>query len=62
MSPNAKSTKKRVVFAAMSKENFYWREYIIKYILEQGYTPLSAFMMFSYFLLVHYSTEFDGFI
>jgi len=47
----AKRTKKQVVFAAMSKDNFYWREHIIKYILEQGYTPLSAFMMFSYFLL-----------
>src|SRR5438093_321924 len=47
----AKKTKKRVVFAAMSKDNFFWREHIIKYILEKGYTPLSAFMMFSYFLL-----------
>ena len=35
----------------MSRENFCWREHIIKHILEQGYTPLSAFMMFSYFLL-----------
>lgn len=41
----------RVVFAAMSKRNFYLREYVMKYVLEQGYTPFSAFMMFSYFLL-----------
>jgi hypothetical protein len=46
-----KITKKPVVFAAMSKDHFYWREHIIKYILEQECTPLSAFMMFSYFLL-----------
>lgn len=46
-----KQTKKRIVFAAMSRENFCWREHIIKHILEQGHTPLSAFMMFSYFLL-----------
>lgn len=41
----------RVVFAAMSKRNFYLREYTMKFVLEQGYTPFSAFMMFSYFLL-----------
>lgn len=46
-----KATKKKVVFAAMSKDIFYWREHIIKYILEEGHTPLCAFMMFSYFLL-----------
>ena len=42
---------KRVVFAAMSKNNFYLREHIVKYILERDYTPTCAFMMFSYFLL-----------
>ncbi len=35
----------------MSRRNFYLREYIVKFILEQDCTPLSAFMMFSYFLL-----------
>jgi hypothetical protein len=44
-------TKRKVVFAAMSKENFYLREHIIKYILEKNYTPTSAFMMYSYFLI-----------
>jgi hypothetical protein len=44
-------TSRKVVFAAMSKNNFYLREHIIKYILEKGYTPTCAFMMFSYFLL-----------
>ncbi len=44
-------TERKVVFAAMSKNTFYLREHIIKYILENGYTPTCAFMMFSYFLL-----------
>ena len=35
----------------MSKRNFYLREHIIKFTLEQGYTSTCAFMMFSYFLL-----------
>lgn len=41
----------KVVFTAMSKRNFYLREYITKFILEKGMTPTSAFMMFSYFLM-----------
>ncbi len=41
----------KTAFAAMSKKNFYLREYMIKFILEQGYTPTCAFMMYSYFLL-----------
>lgn len=40
-----------VVFGAMSKQTFYLREFIIKHILENGYTPICAFMMFSYYLL-----------
>lgn len=51
METNNFSTASRVVFAAMSKSNFYLREHIIKYILEKGFTPTCAFMMFSYFLL-----------
>ncbi len=41
----------KIVFAAMARENFYLREYITKFILEEGFTPVSAFMMFSYFLM-----------
>ena len=51
MSIEKYKTARRVVFAAMSKNNFYLREHIIKYILERGFTPTCAFMMFSYFLL-----------
>ncbi len=45
------SSSRKVVFAAMSKRNFYLREHIIKFILEKGFTPMCAFMMYSYFLL-----------
>lgn len=44
-------TSRPIVFAAMSKRNFYLREHIIRYILKQGFTPTCAFMMYSYFLL-----------
>lgn len=42
---------RKVIFAAMSKNYFYLREHIIKFILEKSCTPTCAFMMFSYFLL-----------
>ena len=45
------SSFRHVVFSAMSKRNFFLREHIIKFILEKGFTPASAFMMYSYFLL-----------
>lgn len=45
------STERKVVFAAMSKRNFFMREHIIRFVLEKGHTPTCAFMMFSYFLL-----------
>ena len=35
----------------MSKRTFYLREHIVKFILEKGFTPTCAFMMYSYFLL-----------
>lgn len=44
-------TERKVIFAAMSKRNFFLREHIIRFILEKGFTPTCAFMMFSYFLL-----------
>lgn len=43
--------KRKIIFAAMSKSNFYLREFIIKYILNKGHTPTCVFMMFSYFML-----------
>ena len=44
-------TYNKVIFTAMSKKSFYLREHIVKYVLEKGFTPSCAFMMFSYFLL-----------
>lgn len=45
------TTERKVIFAAMSKKNFFLREHIVRFILNKGYTPTCAFMMFSYFLL-----------
>ena len=51
MNPRDFSTQRKVVFAAMSKRNFFLREHIVRFVLNQGHTPTCAFMMFSYFLL-----------
>lgn len=51
MNPAILFEPQKVIFTAMSKRSFYLREHIIKYVLEKGYTPMCAFMMFSYFLL-----------
>jgi hypothetical protein len=44
------STQKPIVFAAFSKRNFFWRDHIVKFVLEHGRVPISAFVMFGYFL------------
>lgn len=44
-------TERKVVFAAMSRKNFFLREHIIRFILKKGFTPTCAFMMYSYYLL-----------
>ena len=41
----------KLIYPALSKHNFYFREHISKYILEQGGVPLNPFMIFQYFLL-----------
>lgn len=51
MNKNLSKTSRPVVFAAMSKRNFFLREHIIRFILEKGRNPTCAFMMYSYFLL-----------
>jgi hypothetical protein len=35
----------------MSNRNFYWREHITKFVLDEGHVPLVPFMMFDYYLL-----------
>jgi len=42
---------KKIVYPALSKRNFYYREHISKFVLEQGGVPLNPFMIFNYFLL-----------
>jgi len=42
---------KRLVYAAMSNRNFYWRHHIQKFILDSGMVPISPFMLFDYYLL-----------
>jgi len=43
-------TKNPIVFVAFSKRNFFWRDHIVKYVLESGKVPVCAFVMFDYFL------------
>ncbi len=43
--------EKPLVFTAMSKHLFYFRAYIVKYVLSQGSVPVNPFMSFDYFLL-----------
>lgn len=42
--------KKPLVFTALSKKYFYMRMLIVKYVLENGYVPISPFMSFDYYL------------
>jgi hypothetical protein len=42
---------KKLVYTAMSKNYFYYRMFISKYVLDKNYVPLNPFMLFDYFLL-----------
>ena len=42
---------KKLVYAAMTNRNFYWRHHIQKFILDSGMVPISPFMLFDYYLL-----------
>jgi hypothetical protein len=42
---------KKIVYAAMSNRNFYWRDHTQKFILDSGMVPVSPFMLFDYYLL-----------
>ncbi len=42
---------KSLVYTAMSKYLFYFRQHISKYVIEQKKVPLNPFMIFDYFLL-----------
>ena len=40
----------KIAFIAMSKKESYFKRHAVKYVLEQGYTPISQFGIFDYFL------------
>ncbi len=42
---------RRLVYAAMSNRNYYWRGHLQKFILDSGMVPISPFMLFDYYLL-----------
>lgn len=44
-------TSKPLVYTAMSKHLFYFKQHISKFVLEQGGVPLNPFMLFDYFFL-----------
>ncbi len=48
---------KRLVYAAMSNRNYYWRGHIQKFILDSGMVPVSPFMLFDYYLMHTVSKE-----
>ena len=41
----------KLIYTAMSKHYFYFRQHISKFVLEKGNVPLNPFMLFEYFLL-----------
>ncbi|MBN2202869.1 MAG: hypothetical protein JW700_01635 [Candidatus Aenigmarchaeota archaeon] len=42
--------KTKIIFIAMSKSMFYFRRHAVKFVLEQGFTPISQYGIFDYFL------------
>jgi len=42
--------KTKIVFIAMSKHLFYFRRHAVKFVLEQGFTPISQFGIFDYYI------------
>ena len=42
--------KTKIIYIAMSKHSFYFRRHAVKFILEQGYAPISPFGIFDYFI------------
>lgn len=41
----------KIIFIAMSKHLFYFRRHAVKFVLEEGHTPISQFGIFDYFLI-----------
>ena len=43
--------KTKIIFIAMTKHVSYFKRHAVKYVLEKGYTPISQFWIFDYFLV-----------
>ncbi|MGM5484160.1 MAG: hypothetical protein ACQER9_04570 [Nanobdellota archaeon] len=42
--------KNKIIFIAMSKYVFFFRRHAVKFVLEQGHTPISQYGIFDYFV------------
>lgn len=42
---------RQLIYCALSNRNFYWRQHITKFVLDEGHVPISPFMLFDYYLL-----------
>lgn len=42
---------KPLVYVAMSNRNFFWRQQLTKFVLDEGRVPVTPFMLFDYYLL-----------
>lgn len=42
---------RQLVYVALSNRNFFWRQHITKFVLDEGFVPITPFMMFDYYLL-----------
>jgi len=45
------NTTMKLIYPAYSKQLFYFRQHISKFVLENGCIPLNPFMIFEYFML-----------
>ena len=42
---------KQLIYGAFSNRNFFWRQHITKFILDEGHVPIVPFMLFDYYML-----------
>ncbi len=48
---------KPLVYVATSNRNFYWRQHLTKFVLDEGRVPVTPAMLFDYYLLHTVSKE-----
>ena len=42
---------RQLIYCAFSNRNFFWRQHITKFVLDEGQVPIVPFMLFDYYLL-----------